>query len=83
LTLQTAEKVDDKMVEQAVVSALSVQNKYAVEDVVKAVKSVGASVSGPAKELVGLFSEVDELEAVAKGQEWVKANGSWIEGFSE
>jgi hypothetical protein len=71
------------VVADAVVSALSVESRYGVEDVIKVVKSVGGSLDGQTAELVSLFSDKDELEAVKAGQDWVKTNGSWIEGFGE
>jgi translation initiation factor 3 subunit M len=68
-------------VEKAVVYALSDDKRFSVDDVLR-VQGVKEKVEGKTAELVKLF-EGDALEGVKKGQEWVGANSSWIEGFCE
>ena len=69
------------VVEKAVVYALSDDKRFSVDDVLR-VQGVKEKVEGKTAELVKLF-EGDALEGVKKGQEWVGANASWIEGFCE
>jgi len=76
------QSVEKKVVEKAVVLAIAVEDRFDLDAVLK-VQGVRDQVDGKLKEVVGLFTDVDEVEAVAKGQEWVRANSSFIEGFCE
>lgn len=72
------ESVEPKLVEKAVVLSLAVEDKFDLTEVLK-VQGARDQISGKLGELVALFTEVDELEAVEKGQSWISSNSSFIE----
>ncbi|KAK4684773.1 translation initiation factor 3 subunit M, partial [Tremellales sp. Uapishka_1] len=72
---------DKEIVETAVVLAIAVESRFDLNDVTR-VEGVQGRFEGKTGELVALFTETDELEAVGKGKTWLEANGSWIEGFA-
>jgi hypothetical protein len=76
------ESVEQKVVERAVVLSLASDETFDLNDVLR-VQGVKDQLSGKLGELVQLFTEVDELEAVEKGQSWVSSNSSFIEGAGE
>lgn len=78
------ESVEPKIVEKAVILSLAVDDSFDLNEVLR-VQGVKDGLSGNAKlgELVELFTQVDELEAVGKGQSWVGSNSSFIEGAGE
>lgn len=74
-------QASSQVAEKALVYAIADEKRYTVDDVVRA-PGVKEKVEGKTAELVGLF-QGDVMEGVKKGQEWVNANKSWIEGQSE
>ncbi|EIW73001.1 hypothetical protein M231_04343 [Tremella mesenterica] len=70
--------VDAKLAEKTILLALTDEKRFEVEEVLR-VPGVSEKLEGPVKELVGLFTQTDELEAVKVGQAWVTSNTSWIE----
>ena len=74
--------VDEKIVDKALVLAISVEDVSKLDDVMK-VQGVKEAAKGKMGELVALFTDSDELEAVARGQKWLDTDASWCEGFSE
>lgn len=67
------------VVEKAIVYAVADEKRFTLHDVLRA-PGVQGKVGDKAKELLGLF-EGDVEGSVKKGQEWVAANKSWVEGF--
>lgn len=80
--LSLAQGAEKSAVERAIVLALSVENNLSLDEVLR-VNGVQALVDGKLKELVALFTEVDEIEAVGKGKDWLATNGSYVESFGE
>jgi hypothetical protein len=74
-------EVSEEVVEKAVVLALANETKFDLSEVLKT-QGAGAK-AGKAAELVKLFTEADELEAVSQGQTWAESNASYISGFGE
>jgi hypothetical protein len=74
--------VEKPTAEKAVVLALSVRDNLSLDEVLE-VQGVRSALDGKMAELVKLFTEVDEVEAVGKGNEWAAANASWVEAFGE
>jgi translation initiation factor 3 subunit M len=74
-------EVSEQVAEKAVVLTLADESKFDLSQVLKT-QGVTAKISGKAAELVRLFTEADELEAVSQGQQWAEANVSYISGFS-
>ncbi|KAK1921181.1 hypothetical protein DB88DRAFT_499930 [Papiliotrema laurentii] len=66
------------VVEKALIYAIADEKRYTVDDVVRA-PGVQEKLEGKTAELVALF-QGDVAEGGKKGQEWVAANQSWIEG---
>lgn len=67
--------------EKAIVYAVADEKRFTLHDVLR-VPGVQSKIGGKAKELLGLFD--GEIEgSVKRGQEWVGANKSWVEGFCE
>lgn len=71
----------EQIAERAVALTLASEDKYDLGDVLKT-PGVTGKISGKAAELVQLFTEADELEAVGQGQKWAQANASYISGLS-
>ena len=63
--------------EMAVVLSVADEKKFTLDDVLGR-EGVKESLSGPLGELAGLFSDVEELEAVQKGQAFVASHADWI-----
>jgi hypothetical protein len=80
--LALAQGAEKSAVEKAIVLALSVENNLSLDEVLR-VNGVQALLEGKLKELVALFTEVDEIEAVGKGKDWLASNGSYVESFGE
>lgn len=80
--LAVKESPSKEVVERAVILSIATPERYSLAEVLR-VDGVSGNVEGTMKELVDLFTGVDEIEAVSKGVEWVKANDSWIQGFCE
>jgi translation initiation factor 3 subunit M len=74
-------EVSEQVAQKAVVLTLADESKFDLSQVLKT-QGVTAKISGKAAELVRLFTEADELEAVSQGQQWAEANASYISGFS-
>ena len=72
--------VDEKLVKKALVLAISVDDRFNLDEVLR-IQGVKEGLEGKIAELVALFSEVDELEAVKQGQEWLSTHGSYLEIF--
>ena len=75
-------EVSESNAEKAVVLTLADETKYDLSEVLKT-QGVSGKISGKAAELVKLFTEADELEAVSQGQTWAEANASYLSGFCE
>lgn len=73
-------EVSESLAEKAVVLSLANETKFDLSDVLKT-QGVTAKISGKAAELVKLFTEADELEAVSQGQTWAQSNESYLSGF--
>jgi len=73
-------EISESLVEKAVVLTLANETKFDLSEVLKT-QGVSARISGKAAELVKLFTEADELEAVSQGQTWAQSNESYISGF--
>lgn len=78
LNLEATEQVAEK----AVALALASDNRYDLGDVLKT-PGVSSKITGKAAELVKLFTDADELEAVSQGQKWAQDNSSYIQNFGE
>lgn len=76
-TLALGLATNAQLVQQALVLALADQKRFDLEDVLR-ISGVSQGVQGETKEIVSLFTDADEVEAVKKGSEWVKAHESWI-----
>ena len=70
------------LLEKALVLAISVADRFSLDEVLR-VQGVKQNLTGKMGELVRLFTEVDELQAVKEGQEWLGANGPYLESFGE
>ncbi|WWC57567.1 uncharacterized protein I303_100099 [Kwoniella dejecticola CBS 10117] len=77
LTLALRESVDTKIVEKAVLVNLAINDKFELDEIL-AIQGVKENL-GQAASVFGLFTELDEVDAVSKGLEWAKANASWVE----
>lgn len=75
-------EVSEKVVEKAVVLTLADETKFDLSQVLK-VQGISGKISGKSAELVKLFTEADELEAVSQGQAWAEANASYLSSFSK
>jgi translation initiation factor 3 subunit M len=75
-------EVTEKVAEKAVALTLASENRYDLGDVLKT-PGVSSKINGKAAELVRLFTEADELEAVSQGQKWAQDNSSFISSFGE
>jgi len=73
-------ELSEPVAEKAVVLALANETKFDLSEVLKT-QGVSGKISGKAAELVKLFTEADELEAVSQGQSWAKENESYLSGF--
>ena len=73
-------EISESLAEKAVVLTLANETKFDLSEVLKT-QGVSAKISGKAAELVKLFTEADELEAVSQGQTWSQSNDSYISGF--
>jgi translation initiation factor 3 subunit M len=79
LTVLALERaVDAKTAEHALALALALPNRFDVDDILK-VQGARDALSGPADELVDLFTKVDELAAVDKAAAWAKTNAAYVE----
>ncbi len=74
--------MDAKLVENVLVLSLSVPDRFNLDEVMK-VQGVKGSITGKMGELVKLFTEVDELEAVKQGYDWLSSNSSYLENFGQ
>lgn len=74
--------MDAKLVENVLVLSLSVPDRFNLDEVMK-VQGVKGSITGKMGELVKLFTEVDELEAVKQGHDWLSSNSSYLENFGQ
>ncbi|GMK58773.1 hypothetical protein CspeluHIS016_0602150 [Cutaneotrichosporon spelunceum] len=82
LTVLALERaVDGKTAEHALALALALPNRFDVDDILK-VQGARDSLSGPADELVDLFTKVDEIAAVDKAAAWVKTHGAYVDGLA-
>ncbi|KAL7420352.1 hypothetical protein Q5752_005322 [Cryptotrichosporon argae] len=70
---------DRAVVDKALAYALATDS-LDVDDVLKA-QGVREQLTGEMAELVELFSTVDEIEAVGKGQQWVGAHKTFLDSF--
>lgn len=61
---------------------LASEKRYDLGDVLKT-PGVSSKITGKAAELVKLFTDADELEAVSQGQKWAQDNSSYISNFGE
>lgn len=68
--------------ERALALNIADEKRYDL-DAVLSVQGAKEGVTGKMQELVELFTEVDEVEAVAKGQEWLASGSDWINGLCE
>jgi hypothetical protein len=75
-------EVSEQVAEKAVVLTLADDTKFDLSQVLKT-QGVTGKISGKAAELVKLFTEADELEAVSQGQTWAESNASYLSGFSK
>jgi hypothetical protein len=75
-------EVSEANAEKAVVLTLANETKFDLTQVLKT-QGVSGKISGKAAELVKLFTEADELEAVSQGQTWAQENASYLSGFCE
>lgn len=75
-------EVSEQVAERAVVLTLANESKFDLSQVLKT-QGVSAKISGKAAELVRLFTEADELEAVSQGQQWADSNASYVSGLSK
>ena len=83
LALEISEAASkESLVEKALVLAISVADRFSLDDVLR-VQGVKQNPTGKMGEMVRLFTEVDELLAVKQGQEWLGANGPYLESFGE
>jgi hypothetical protein len=73
-------EVSESLAEKAVVLTLANETKFVLSEVLKT-QGVSAKITGKAAELVKLFTEADELEAVSQGQTWAQSNESYLSGF--
>jgi translation initiation factor 3 subunit M len=73
-------EVSEAVAEKAIVLTLANETKFDLSEVLKT-QGVTAKISGKAAELVKLFTEADELDAVSQGQTWAQANESYLSGF--
>lgn len=73
-------ELSEAVAEKAVVLTLANEAKFDLSEVLKT-QGVSGKISGKAAELVRLFTEADELEAVSQGQSWAKENESYLSGF--
>ena len=73
-------EVSESLAEKAVVLTLANETKFDLSEVLKT-QGVSAKISGKAAELVKLFTEADELDAVSQGQTWAQSNESYLSGF--
>jgi translation initiation factor 3 subunit M len=71
LAIKLSEGSDAELAEKAVILQVADSRRFEFE--------VIDGVSGKVGELQALFGEVDEIEAIEKGKQWVEANGSVIE----
>ncbi|KLT41776.1 hypothetical protein CC85DRAFT_275568 [Cutaneotrichosporon oleaginosum] len=79
LTVLALERaIDAKTAEHALALALALPNRFDVDDILK-VQGARDALSGPADELVDLFTKVDELAAVEKAAAWSKTNAAYVE----
>lgn len=78
LNLEATEQVAEK----AVALTLASDDRYDLGDVLKT-PGVSSKITGKAAELVRLFTDADELEAVSQGQKWAQDNSSYIQNFCE
>jgi hypothetical protein len=75
-------EVSESVAENAVVLTLANETKFDLSEVLKT-QGVTAKISGKAAELVRLFTEADEMEAVSQGQSWAQENSSYVSGFGK
>ncbi|RSH79909.1 uncharacterized protein EHS24_009577 [Apiotrichum porosum] len=66
--------------EHALALALAQPNRFELDDLLK-VQGARDALTGKATELVALFVEDDELEAVAKATAWAAANAAYVSGL--
>jgi translation initiation factor 3 subunit M len=75
-------EVSEDVAEKAIVLTLANETKFDLSEVLKT-QGVSGKISGKAAELVKLFTEADEMEAVSQGQTWAQSNESYLSGFCE
>ena len=68
---------DEKIAKKALVLAISVQDRFDLDEVLT-IQGIKEGLNGKMAELVRLFTEVDELEAVKLGREWLSDNASYL-----
>jgi translation initiation factor 3 subunit M len=73
-------EISESLAEKAIVLTLANETNFDLSEVLKT-QGVSAKISGKAAELVKLFTEADELEAVSQGQTWAQSNESYLSGF--
>lgn len=72
----------EQVAEKAVALTLASEGRYDLGDVLKT-PGVSSKITGKAAELVKLFTDADELDAVSQGQKWAQENSSYIQNFGE
>lgn len=75
-------EVSEQVAERAVALTLASDKQFDLGDVLKT-PDVAGQLKGKAAEVVQLFTEADELEAVSQGQKWAEANSSYITSFGK
>lgn len=73
-------EVSEKVVERAVALTLANDKRFDLGDVLKT-PGVTGQLKGKSAEVVRLFTDADELEAVSQGQKWAQDNSSYITSF--
>ena len=68
--------------DRVVAIALADDKRLQLDDVL-ALDGVREGLKGEMAGLVGIYQDADELEAVAKGKEWLSAHAVWIDSLGE
>lgn len=69
-----------EIVSKAITLSLAREDSFDLDQVMS-VQGVAGGLEGQLKELVQLFTETDELEAVKKGESWVSSNGDFVKNL--